>query len=616
MLKAILKEYGLPWAVNRVLYSAKLKSMALLPQTECLYEKKVNVKQIDIFSIDIGCLKQFLNALTDNEKIRIINDADRTIDGRIEGFSSIELNYGSPFNWQLNPLTGKATDLNEKWYKIPDFDKERGDIKVIWEASRFTHLLTLARAYCISEDSRYYKAFSDQINEWVIRNRYSYGANYKCGQECSIRMINVLLAYIVFQNAEVTSTDDERNVKTIVKDSYRKILSNFFYAYKCIKNNHTISEIMGMVVGAWCCEDQKQLNKAYGYLEKIINNQFTEDGGYAQYSFNYQRLALMELNIILSISNKTGLQIGESAKKRLLNSTLLLYQCQAPNYDLPNYGSNDGSLIFKMTSCGYRDFRPVCNTTYRLITGKELYAEDLHREELIWHGLHAGIGTFDNIDKCNMAYSEAGIFTIRNDNSMMMLVCNDYHKRPGHMDQLHLEFWIKDVNVFCDCGTYSYASELGQRLIRCESHNTAEVTNKEQMLIKPPFLIYDWSERKELFFSDDIIRAKVLFKTGYSHEREIVKTVYGFEIKDKVSSDGKQLTKINFHTVCDVEIDGNQIKLSNQGKNVCSMITNGTFDLKQADKSLYYFKAEKINCISIIKSDNKVVLTKILMEDN
>src|SRR5699024_2758800 len=134
---------------------------------------------------------------------------------------------------------------------IPDFDQERGDIKVIWEASRFTHFFYFIRAYMITKDRKYFDAFSNQLKDWLQENSYSYGANYKCGQEATLRMINVLIAYSAFKSYGLTTSKDDKNVQYLVEVSYKKVLSNFFYAHKCIKNNHTLSEMTGLIIGAW-----------------------------------------------------------------------------------------------------------------------------------------------------------------------------------------------------------------------------------------------------------------------------------------------------------------------------------------------------------------------------
>ena len=39
MYKSLLTEYGIPWVINRSLYSVKLKMMRAMPITENLFER-------------------------------------------------------------------------------------------------------------------------------------------------------------------------------------------------------------------------------------------------------------------------------------------------------------------------------------------------------------------------------------------------------------------------------------------------------------------------------------------------------------------------------------------------------------------------------------------------
>lgn len=615
MIASVLKEYGIRWMWNRSLYALKLKMLCICPKTERIYEKNPEVKRLNIFNIDIVQLDSFLKQLPQKDIDQIICEADDAIVGRISGFSSVLLDYGNPIDWQLNPLTNQRVNERLKWYRIPDFDSTRGDIKVIWEISRFSHLVTFARAYLLTQNIKYYEAFSKQIAQWVQANSYSYGANYKCGQECSIRMVNVLLAYAIFKTLDLTTALDEQNVAEIVLGSYKKVLSNFFYAHKCIKNNHTISELMGMIIGAWCCGEDTRLDQAYRWLDTVVREQFTEDGGYTQYSFNYQRLALMDLNIIISLSKQIGKKINKESKQRIINSAYVLFQCQATNYDVPNYGSNDGALVFKLTSCGYRDFRAVCNSTFKLLCRKELYVPDKHQEELIWLGEYSNTSIKTDIVKQDLYCPQAGVFTLRNRHSMMMVICNDYKKRPGHMDQLHVDMWIDDVNVLCDCGTYSYATELGQKLIDSVSHNTITVDNRPQMSVRPPFLLYNWPKRVCVRKTDNSIQAKVKFHSGYIHERIIGRDEYGYVIEDKVTGCDTDEFCLRFHTVCEVETENDKIRLSLDGKPICYIKINAEYEISCVERSLYYMKKNWIYCISVRKNDDEEIITKIMMED-
>lgn len=611
MIKSIIMEYGLGWAVNRTLYNLKLKLMSIFPSTEKWFEKRTSYpKRLDIFQIDVDALKRFLaSELSEGDKKSLKDAADKICNGVITGFSSIELDYGDPIDWQFNPLTGKRCDEKIKWYKIPDFEADRGDIKVIWEASRFSHFLTLSRAYLLTGNEKYYKAFNSQLQSWLEKNPYSFGANFKCSQECSLRMVNALLTYSVFEALGVTTDEDAGRVKELVDRCYRKILSNFFYAYKCIKNNHTISELMGMIVGAWCCEDRKRLRKAYKLLNKVINEQFTDDGGYRQFSFNYQRLVLQDLEIVLSISSRTGMGLRNDVTCKILNSALLMYQCQDETGDVPNYGNNDGALVFPITSCGYRDYRPILNSIYAMITGKQLYEGGIHQEELLWFSSSKKLKdyTIEKPDRRSSQFPDAGLFTIRGKSSWAMIVSNEYTSRPAHMDQLHFDLWVDGVNVLCDSGTYSYASDEGRKLLQNESHNTVVSDGRIQMNISGPFMIYKWTKRTLNKADSSSFEAKMLSANGYSHLRSIVQTGASYEITDYVDTP----FMIMFHTPCTVTLDNGTAVLSYDGKTLCYIQSNEKFVVQDSYRSVFYLKKETSSCIVIHGQAGTTIKTKI-----
>jgi len=600
MIKSLITEYGLPWLINRSLYSAKLKMMTVAPITEKLFEKKVDVKRIDIFDLDVDGIKKFLKGLSEEKKVEIILVADKAIRGIITGFSSVELDYGNPINWHYNPLTRVESQKHVKWYRIPDFDADRGDIKVIWEASRFTHFFYLSRAYLITGDKKYYNAFSEQLEQWLNDNTYPYGANYKCGQECALRMINTLITYAVFENCGVVTVKDKKNVFKLVEVCYRKILANFFYAYKCIKNNHTLSEICGLIIGSWCCEDKKQLKKAYRLLDKEIQRQFVPDGGYIQYSFNYQRFALQIMECVCKLNEKTGAHITEAVKNRIKNSVILMYQMQDDSGDMPNYGSNDGALIFPVTVCGYRDFRPVLNSVYTLIEGKRLYEHGDYDEELLWFGSEKLCNVpVASIHRKPSSFYESGFYTLRHEGGFLMTVLQDYKTRPAQMDELHIDLWHKGRNVFCDSGTYSYADDVGNEMSLTAAHNTVRVDNKEQMKKHGVFLIYDWTSSRNIKYNSDSFTGTMISKNGYEHTRSIKKVDYGYVITDEIIGSG-QFCEFYFHTPCDVKLVSSGFELLDEGKVICAVsVHGGNIEIKKTYRSLYYLKKEKINCVLV-----------------
>ncbi|WP_353894432.1 heparinase II/III family protein [Proteinivorax hydrogeniformans] len=598
MIKSLLSEYGVGWTANRSLYTAKLKIMTNFSCTERLFEKKVSVKRVDIFDFELDTIKDFLSTLSKEKQQSIIAVADKATNGIINGFSSVELDYGYPINWHLNPLTGYESRKDLKWFKLPDFDKKIGDIKVIWEASRLTHFLYFGRAYLITNDKKYYTAFSNQLEDWLKSNPYSYGSNYKCGQESTLRMINALIAYSVFREFGLITKKDKKHICEIVEGSYKKVLSNFFYAHKCIKNNHTFTEILGMIIGAWCSEDNARIRKAYKLMDQEIVNQFFPDGGFNQYSFNYHRFTLQILEALFKISEKTGIQITET--ERIKKSILLLYHVQAENGDVPNYGSNDGALIFPLSTCGYRDFRPVLNTMYGLISGKKLYEKGPYDEELLWFFGSADLPV-EKITPKSIAFDYTGFYVLRHEKGFLMTCLQDYGSRPAHMDQLHIDLWHKGINILCDSGTYSYASELGKELSSTIGHNTVKIPSIEQMNKRGAFLVTDWTKREQFTHSEFEFKGKVSSQNGYSHSRKVIRLQNGYLIKDKVTGES-EVCEFVFNTPCDVRVNENGFILLRNNHKIASIDIEGDIDITESFRSLYYMRKEKINRVRVIQS--------------
>lgn len=594
-VNSLLTEYGIKWTINRFLYSAKLKMMSAIPATENIFEKNVEVKRIDLFEFDVPSIKDFLDELTEEKKKEIVLVADKAINGIVTGFSSIELDYGNPINWHYNPLTRAESKKNVKWHQIPDFDKELGDIKVIWEASRLTHFFYFVRAYLLTGDQKYYTAFSNQLEDWLENNTYPYGVNFKCGQECTLRMTNTLIAYSVFKNCGITTHLDDVNVRKLVEVCYKKVLSNFFYAHKCIQNNHTFSEICGLIAGAWCCEDTVSVKKAYELLDKEIIKQFEPDGGFTQFSYNYHRFTLQIIECVFKMSEKTQFYISE--KERIKNSVHLLYQVQNDDGDVPNYGSNDGALIFPLTSCGYRDFRPVLNTVYALIEGKRLYKSGDYDEELLWFGGNRDL-PLKKLERKTSAFNDSGFYSYRHDGGFLMTCLQDYKSRPAHMDQLHVDLWHKGINVLCDSGTYSYASELGKELSSTRGHNTLKVSGIEQMNKRGAFLVTDWTEREDISFQSNSFRGTMVSKNGYKHTRTIKKNKLGYSITDEVIGNGNHC-ELYFHTPCEVQKVATGVELYHEGQLICTIQSQANIDVIKSYRSLYYLRKEEINCVYV-----------------
>ncbi len=613
LLRSAVFEYGPVWLFFRTLYALKIRMMRAFGFFERLYERKVQVSLLFDFGIDTTILSQFLAALPEEAREELTGRALDAAVGKIMAFHSILLDYGHPIDWHLNPMTHARTPNNVKWFRIADFDSQNGDVKVIWEASRFSQFILFARAYLLTHDDTFYRAFSDQLANWLEENPYSFGVNHKCGQEASLRLINALLAASVFRAEGILSKADENNLRKLTAFSYQKVLSNFFYAHKCIRNNHTLSELCGMILGAWCCGDERTMRKAFSLLEKVISKQFFEDGGYVQYSFNYQRVALQVIACILRISQLTGVSLSQSALQRIYKSAVLMHQCQTDIGDVPNYGSNDGALFFPLTSCGYRDFRPIIGLIMTQTAGFTPFAPGPWDEELLW--LTSGANIMRKVlFRVGTAFDDAGLYTLRQGDLFVMTCLNRFFTRPSHMDQLHVDVWFRDQNVFCDAGTYSYAESEGRQLALTASHNTVFVSPMEQMSRKGPFFIYDWTRSENCSFTGNAFSGKMVSANGYSHRRKIAVSGLEAVIEDRVES-REDACEYRFHTPFPVDHNGGLLVISLQDGWQCLLETSGEISVEKSRRSLYYYRMDETNCICIRKSlldgadENRIKMT-------
>lgn len=607
MLRSIIRDYGAAWAINRGLYALKLKMLSAVPATGVLFERDVDVVRLDLFDsvIDFDAEARFLKALPKGEREDILSRADRAAVGTVDGFSSVELRYGNPPDWFRNPMTGASIDPSLEWFRIPDFSKEAGDIKVYWEISRYTHLLLLARAALLGDGERYHVAFSRQVADWVASNGYGHGPNYKCGQEASLRMLNVLMAYSCFRYLRMATSEDEASVKAIVEGSYKKVLSNFFYARKCIRNNHTLSEACGMYVGAWCCGDKRTMARALSYFEEAVLFQFREDGGYVQWSFNYQRFALQICEALIAVTCATGDGISDECLARIARSTELLYQFQdATTGWLPNYGSNDGALPFPLSQCDFRDYSPTINAIYAFLLGGVPYERSLLCEEAVWFGAPHRDDRL-HVPRGSGSYAGAGLAILRDDDTFVTLCAQEYRRnRPGHMDQLHVDVWHGGRNVLCDGGTYSYASEEGVLLASTGAHNTVRLVDTEQMTMRPPFLVMDWGRRGEFSLAGHAMAAEESFAAGYTHRREVGLKDGMVTIADTVTGDDRRLRELRFHTTCVAEVCGDHVRLGDEsGKTVAMIMPDAdglvSMDIESGITSPRYLCAERCNVVVV-----------------
>ena len=123
----------------------------------------------------------------DGDDSDAVTSAEEVLRGYVRMFAHTPKEVGDDPEWAANVFTGIAAPTEQHWSKINDFN--HGDIKIIWDVSRFGFTYPLVRAYWRTGDERYARRFWALVESWLNANPPQIGPNWKCGQEASLRVM-------------------------------------------------------------------------------------------------------------------------------------------------------------------------------------------------------------------------------------------------------------------------------------------------------------------------------------------------------------------------------------------------------------------------------------------
>lgn len=403
-------------------------------------------------------------------------------------------------DWHLNPFNGKSVNRpNRPWWQIVDFDSQVGDIKTIWEASRFDWVLTFAQQACTPSSDvvdNGVDKLNHWLNDWLKHNPAYLGPNWKCGQEASIRVMHLAMAAIILKQFKATSPA----LLALIEAHLKRIEPTLLYAM-AQDNNHGTSEAAALFIGGnWLAtngvkQGNQWQNTGLKWLENRAARLIGQDGNFSQYSVNYHRVMLDTFCMAEVWRRATDARpFSDALYGQLARATNWLYQLIQPqNGDAPNIGANDGARLLPLTDTDYRDFRPSMQLAMALFSQKCAYqGEGQWNLPLQWLDIDVPIQMAAPPDSCE--FQNDGYRVLRSGAAMALLNYPKYRFRPGQSDGLHLDFWWQGENLLRDAGTYGYA--IGEEAIHyyggTQSHNTIQFDARDQMPRISRFLLGDW----------------------------------------------------------------------------------------------------------------------------
>ena len=443
--------------------------------------------------------------------------------GKFMLFNNLEMELGKNYDWVTNPDTGYQYDTNKHWTAIADYAATAGDIKYVWEKSRFSFLYDIIRY-----DYHYNKDCASQvfaeILSWINANPINCGPNYRCSQEISLRILNWTFALHYYKNSAVLTEEVFNKIQFAIYWQMDHVYKHINFSRIAVRNNHAITETLALYFtgtlysGFPNAAKWKANGKAW--FQEEIAYQVYEDGTFLQFSMNYHRVVIQLLTWAIVLSEKNGDPLNTVVYERAKKSVHFLRVCMNDTDGrLPNYGANDGALFFKLTDTAFRDYRPQLQTLASALKIDCGIAQSY--EDALWYGLEqtnlevckpakgmcsptsvgdpinqnqtapvgspternqkkqfqpslVGVPTDRNQKQFEMystnlqsgkpadgmySFSVGGYYIIREAATLTFIRCGNHKDRPSQADNLHLDIWHNGENILIDAGSYKYNTD-------------------------------------------------------------------------------------------------------------------------------------------------------------
>jgi hypothetical protein len=511
------------------------------------------------FFTDVHTLRTSIQEVIglDGEK-SVLAEAERILTGNLPFFGQLSFACEFPPRWFQNPVTGQSVSRRQPWTQMRFASPGYGDLKFILEPSRFLFAYPLVRAYALSGDERFPQAFWSAIEDWARHSPPMSGPLWICGQECSLRILAWSFALHAFIHSPATTNDRVALLVSMIAAHAWRTAQTLGYA-RSQRSNHLISEAVGLWTAGTLYPELREAevwrNLGAHLLQEAVLDQITPDGVSQQHSFNYQRMILHLSLWTLRLAEIHSVPLHEDIRARAQAA----FDFTRPWVDrwsglAPNYGSDDGSLIFPLALGTYRDFRPLLQVGAAVLNRPALKPGPWD-EAALWFGVKPAAAK--KTAPLSPPSAATGYFRLGDENSWALIRAARYARRPFQADQLHVDLWWQGINLARDAGTYLYNGPppWNNGLAGTAVHNTVRVDHRDQMRRAGRFLWVDWTQASGRAYSTSGQACADRFegehdgykRFGVTHRRSVQWLVdAGWVIVDDIDGSGVHTARLHW----------------------------------------------------------------------
>lgn len=450
------------------------------------------------FFFDAGETSELSTMTTElfpEETSQTLRQANQILRHRFDLLGFQGLDFGREIDWHLDPVHGKKAP-ERPGFKVHylDFD-EVGDHKIVWELNRHQHLVTLAKAYCLTGNARYAREVVDQWSDWRRHNPYPMGINWASSLEVAFRSLSWNWVQHLLSGCPAIPEKFYRELAQSQRLNGRHIeryLSTYFSP-----NTHLLGEgvalfFLGTLYPQFSAA-RRWKRLGWEIILGEASRQVLPDGMHFERSLYYHVYALdffLHARILAVRNSVTIPSSFDRVLEKMLDFLIALTQGGAP----PLFGDSDGGRVFD-----HLRNRPE-NLSDPFSTGAILFGRgDLKaaagtlREETLWLLGKESPSRFQEIvargpRTASQRLKSSGIYIMASaGNPPYRVIIDGGPQGPGtaghsHADALSIHMNVGGRERLVDPGTLAYVAPGRERhLFRgTASHNTMMVDGLNQ----------------------------------------------------------------------------------------------------------------------------------------
>jgi hypothetical protein len=523
--------------------------------------------------------------------------AEKLLQHRYDYLALGEVSLGHTINWNHEYKRGIDTPLLfGSWMDYHDSECY-GDFKYFWELPRLQHLITLAKAYYLTNEERYGGEVAKQIAGFVEQSPYLLGVNWIMPMEAAIRLVSISWITVFLKEHLKNDAQTCELVEYIVKSHVDYVASN--YAAYSSANNHLVAEATGVFIASTCFHQLDKMSsyrqKAYDILSREIIHQHYRDGVNKEQAVHYQIFAFQFLLLAGLLARANSVDFPKQYWEMLEKSANFIAAVADDNCSLPNIGDKDDGKAILLSETDCNAAQSILATAAVLFKRSDFKRKAKFFDETsFWLLGNKGKRGFDSLDAespfgANTFEHGGYYFLTGNAKSKPRIVfdCGPLGFEPiaahGHADSLSFVLSAYNRPYFIDPGTYTYIRNSPYRdyFRSTQAHNTVVIDGQSQSQIAGPFL---WKQKAKSFAQEWVTNEdydKVAgWHNGYqrledpvTHRRAVKldKEQEVITIEDHLEMKGRHKIEQYFHLhpECHVEkVADNILQIENEGKRI------------------------------------------------